>query len=288
LSIEAMVGDYLKHREVMYRDGEIAYNTIVTDRSGAARVIADLGGVSAIDPRIRPRLNQWVDGLRTSGLAPRTVSMYAGVLRGAYRRAVELGMIAEMAPVPTVRVRYRRTGQAIGPDGLRAIIEAHPDLYRPFVTTLAFSGMRIEEVCSLDVGDFDPSSSTLAGGGKTEAAKSRRVAIPDWLSRELAHYLEDRTEGPLFLNRRGNRVDPDSYRARVWAKAKAEAGYPEATPHWLRHTLATMLAETGRGVYELRSHFGWSDSRIADHYVKRAQNGVRAIADSLEGYGPVA
>jgi integrase len=288
LSIAAMVGDYLEDREAHYRDGELAHNTIVTDRAGAKRVIADLGTASAIDPRIRARLAQWVESLRTSGLAPRTVSMYAGVLRGAYRRAIELGQIAEMAPVPRVPVRYRRVGQAIGPEGLRAMIEAHPDLYRPFVTTLAFSGMRIEEVCRLDIADFDPRRSTLAGGGKTEEAKSRRVAIPEWLTRELVKHLGDRTEGPLFLNRRGNRIDPDSYRGRIWAKAKVEAGYPDATPHWLRHTLATMLAESGRGVYELRSHFGWSDSRIADHYVKLAEHGVRAVAESLEGYGPVA
>jgi site-specific recombinase XerD len=96
--------------------------------------------------------------------------------------------------------------------------------------------------------------------------------------------LGTRTDGPLFLNRRGNRVSADVWRRRTWNPTVEALGIPEATPHWLRHSLATLLAQHGMSAYDLRTHFGWETSRIADRYVKKGQ-GVRRIADTLEVYG---
>ena len=176
-------------------------------------------------------------------------------------------------------------GQALDPGAVRAIGDALPDHYRTFFYTLAFTGMRIGEVCALDVGSFR--GRHIVGGSKTEAGRNRPVRIPDWLT----HMLEAHTAGrdpsePLFTNRRGRRVQPRPWRRRVWDPAAEAAGIPEATPHWLRHTLASRLAEGGHGGWELRSHFGWADQRIADHYIEAAREGIAAIAETLEDDRP--
>ncbi|WP_439367457.1 tyrosine-type recombinase/integrase [Bradyrhizobium sp. DASA03005] len=52
-------------------------------------------------------------------------------------------------------------------------------------------------------------------------------------------------QGPLFLNRRGQRLRPHPFRPKLRAFAE-QAGVKRAvTPHMLRHRAATLLIESG-------------------------------------------
>ncbi len=51
-----------------------------------------------------------------------------------------------------------------------------------------------------------------------------------------------------------------------------EAGLPECSSHGLRKASATLLAEAGATEHQLMAIFGWSDSKMAQHYTKTAHS----------------
>jgi integrase len=285
-TVAELAGEYLRTRERDHDDtGEPGASTLAGDRRAVA-LITDRWPVTRVEDLHRTDVRAWYSDMRRTGLADNTVRIYASTLRMAYRWGIDADTVPLPAPpVPTVTVANVREGQALDVGTVRAIEAAIPDHYRTMFYTLAFTGMRIGEVCALDVGSFR--GRYIVGGSKTDAGKNRPVRIPDWLQTMLEAHTSGRDSGdPLFVNRRGRRVTARPWRRRVWDPATEAAGVPEATPHWLRHTLATRLAEGGHGGWELRSHFGWADQRIADHYIDVASEGVPAIADTLEDHRP--
>jgi integrase len=51
-----------------------------------------------------------------------------------------------------------------------------------------------------------------------------------------------------------------------------DADLPECSSHGLRKASATILAEAGATEHQLMAIFGWSDSKMAQHYTKAAQS----------------
>lgn len=73
-------------------------------------------------------------------------------------------------------------------------------------------------------------------------------------------------------------------RVAIWARIKrmataAKVGHP-VTPHGLRATGATWLAMAGWSITGLMDHFGWSELRTAQHYVRAS--GASAMRDMQE------
>ena len=61
-----------------------------------------------------------------------------------------------------------------------------------------------------------------------------------------------------------------------------DADLPECSSHGLRKASATILAEAGATEHQLMAIFGWSDSKMAQHYTKAAQF-LRIIDAGFEG-----
>jgi integrase len=51
-----------------------------------------------------------------------------------------------------------------------------------------------------------------------------------------------------------------------------DADLAECSSHGLRKASATILAEAGATEHQLMAIFGWSDSKMAQHYMKAAQS----------------
>ncbi len=135
-------------------------------------------------------------------------------------------------------------------------------------------GLRVSELCCLDVTDLDQYEATLRVQGKGSRQRLVPVGVPA-LRAARAYLASGRPElggkrptAALLLNRRGGRLS----RVSVWQMLKrygvaAELG-PEITPHTLRHTYATHLLEGGadlRAVQELLGHADISTTEIYTH-----------------------
>jgi len=136
------------------------------------------------------------------------------------------------------------------------------------------TGIRVSELCGLDVDDLDEGRNTVRVLGKGGRERTVPVGLP--AVRAVAAWkragrpsLARAGSGPaLFLGARGRRLDPRTARRVVHARLAAVAGVPDSGPHGLRHAAATHLLEGGadlRSVQEILGHASLASTQIYTH-----------------------
>jgi site-specific recombinase XerD len=207
-----------------------------------------------------------------------TVARKLAALRAFYRALREHGEVAQnpadLIPAPK---RARTLPRVLRPDEMAAVLDRIPastplDLRDRALFEIAYaSGLRAEEIVTLDVTsvDFDSEELRVEGkGGKTRIVPSGELAL-----RALQRYLERARpalanrdgEPALFLSKSGRRLSTSDVRRRlrVWARhAELQGG---VSPHTLRHSFATHLLEGGadlRAIQELLGHASISTTQI--------------------------
>jgi integrase/recombinase XerC len=136
------------------------------------------------------------------------------------------------------------------------------------------SGIRVSELCGLDLGDLDEERHTVRVLGKRSKERVVPVGIPAiravaaWLADGRAVLVGERTGRALFLGARGGRIDPRAARRVVHERIAAAGSVPDTGPHGLRHTAATHLLEGGadlRSVQEILGHASLATTQIYTH-----------------------
>jgi integrase/recombinase XerC len=136
------------------------------------------------------------------------------------------------------------------------------------------SGVRVSELCGLDLGDLDAGRHTVRVLGKRSKERVVPVGIP--AVRAVAAWLEHGRPvlvGPdngraAFVGARGGRIDPRTVRRVVHERIAAAGDVPDTGPHGLRHTAATHLLEGGadlRSVQEILGHSSLATTQIYTH-----------------------
>ena len=136
------------------------------------------------------------------------------------------------------------------------------------------SGLRVAELCALDLGATESTRRTLLVLGK--GAKERVVPFGEPAALAVAHWVRDGRphlvtggSGPaLFLGRRGARVDAREVRRVVHQAVASVPGAPDIGPHGLRHSAATHLLEGGadlRTVQEMLGHASLGTTQVYTH-----------------------
>jgi len=120
-------------------------------------------------------------------------------------------------------------------------------------------GLRVSELCGLDLEDLDRGERWLRVRGK--GRKERQAPLPgkaaDALERYLAARPVVREEPAVFLNHRHARLTAQGVRKIVKLYATALTGDPSIHPHSFRHAFATHLLSDGadlRAIQELLGH----------------------------------
>ena len=136
------------------------------------------------------------------------------------------------------------------------------------------TGIRVGELCGLDVDDVDRSRRVVRVFGKGSKERTVPYGVP--ADRALGRWLETgRPElftpgagAALFLGARGKRIDQRAVRTLVHARIADVPDAPDMGPHGLRHTAATHLLEGGadlRTVQELLGHASLATTQIYTH-----------------------
>jgi integrase/recombinase XerC len=137
------------------------------------------------------------------------------------------------------------------------------------------SGIRVGEICGLDLDALDVGRRTIRVLGKGSKERVVPVGIPAvravraWLAAGRAVLAGPRSGQAVFLGARGSRIDPRTVRRVVHARIAAASGsVPDTGPHGLRHTAATHLLEGGadlRSVQEILGHSSLATTQIYTH-----------------------
>ena len=144
------------------------------------------------------------------------------------------------------------------------------------------SGLRVAELCGLDLADLDLDRGRATVWGK--GAKQRVVplsgpsvaALRGWLDR-LRDDLVEPVSPPtaVFLNRRGHRLTPRDVR-RILDRRAVNPTHP----HALRHTFATHLLDGGADLRAVQELLGHADLATTQRYTHVSRERLRAVYDA--------
>lgn len=164
--------------------------------------------------------------------------------------------------------RPERLPRYLSEEEMHRLFEAVRDSPRDsaIVHVLAFAGLRVSEVCHLQIEDIEFETNVLhVRSGKGD--KDREVILEDRTRAAIDRYLTDRTlagESSVRLFP----VGPVTVE-RIVRRAAGVAGIPRrVTPHMLRHTLATALLSRGcdiRYIQKLLGHASVATTQIYTH-----------------------
>jgi integrase/recombinase XerC len=136
------------------------------------------------------------------------------------------------------------------------------------------TGMRVSELCGLDLADLDRDRQVVRVFGK--GSKERTVpvgkpawrALDAWIGTARPALVASESGNALFLGERGARINPRVVRRVVHRALRIVDGAPDLGPHGLRHAMATHLLEGGadlRSVQEMLGHASLATTQIYTH-----------------------
>lgn len=179
---------------------------------------------------------------------------------------------------------------------LEAITAAMPERYRALVQIAAWTALRFGEAAELrrtdvagDVLRVRRGVVDLIGQGRHVGPPKSRAGIRDvtipphvvpLLAAHLLRWSQPGDTGLVFPGPNGRQLSArtlhDSFK-----RARAAAGRPDLRWHDLRHTGATMAAQSGASLAELMARLGHSSPRAAMVYQHSARGRDREIAAAL-------
>lgn len=154
---------------------------------------------------------------------------------------------------------------------------------RAILEVIYASGLRVSEVCGLNINDVDDGFVRVKGkGGKERLVPIAAPAIKS-IDRYLTEFRKKEDADPLFLSSKGNRID----RIYVWERIKiyaTKAGITKnISPHTLRHSFATHLLENGADLRVIQEMLGHSNIATTDRYTHIS---TQHLTDAFEAFHP--
>ena len=146
------------------------------------------------------------------------------------------------------------------------------------------TGMRVSEMCQLNIEDLEEASLRALGKG----GKERLLPIGEQARNAIDHYLlnfrHDKGDNlPLFLQKKGGRID----RIAVWKRVKfygKKVGISKnISPHTLRHSFATHLLDRGADLRVIQDLLGHATIGTTDRYTHLSQ---KRLFDCFDRFHP--
>ena len=226
-------------------------------------------------------LRSWLGRARSSGAARTTLARRGSSARvftaWAHRRGL---LAADPGALLATPKGHRPLPDVLRADEAARLVDqvdgGSPEELRDraVLELLYATGIRVGELCGLDVDDLDDERRVLRVLGKGARERTApygdpaRQAVRAWLERGRPAWATASSGPALLLGRRGRRLDPRAARTLVHRRLAGVPGAPDLGPHGLRHSAATHLLEGGadlRSVQELLGHASLATTQIYTH-----------------------
>jgi tyrosine recombinase XerC len=157
---------------------------------------------------------------------------------------------------------------------------------RAILLLLYAAGLRVSELCSLDLSDIDYRDGLVTVTGK--GRKPRMVPIGETATGTVRNYLSWRRElstpggnlTALFLTKSGKRIQERMVRYILSAAIGELSIQKHVSPHTLRHTFATHLLENGAGIRAIQEMLGHASLSTTQKYTHLTLDRIRESYDS--------
>ena len=261
-------------------------------------------GVQTPDDLGLAHLRSWLASQHESGAARATLARRGAAARAftafAHRRGwlatdpgPQLGTLKTRRALPRVLRQDEMEAVLAGLDSAvrqaetaAPVAEAAVCLRDAAVLELFYAtGIRVSELCGLDLGHLDHGRRTIRVRGKGDKERTVPVGVPAlravtrWLATGRPALATTASASALFLGVRGGRLDPRAARRIVHQRLREAGTARDTGPHGIRHSAATHLLEGGadlRSVQEILGHASPATTQIYTHVsIERLKSSYR-------------
>jgi len=225
-------------------------------------------------------LRTFVNSERRRGLSPRSIQRLLSSCRTFFEFLLTEGQI-QLSPAQSISSPKlaKLLPKAMDADLVQRLLDFKAKGMievrdKALAELLYSSGLRLSEICKLNMEDLDTKERTCVVTGKgnktriVPVGKKAIQAIRDWFMyrSELKQSKETSTKA-IFLNNKGNRISPRSIQLRL-EKLCLMRGLPGINPHMLRHSFASHVLESSGDLRAVQEMLGHSDIGTTQIYTK--------------------
>lgn len=267
--------------EYLYVERGLSGNTEQAYRRDLTSFIGflDKNRINNFDDISRSIINSYIRDMRTTGLAPTSITRKIASLRGWFKWMMAQEMINHDPTVSLEQPKLsRHLPKVLTMNEIDSILSQNlSGLERAIFELLYASGLRVSELVNLNLSNVSLDQNYVRCFGK--GSKERLVPIGDQAKLAIKMYLRERNliiqknslkTTILFLGESGQNIT----RQEVYCIIKNLGKYvnKHITPHTVRHSFATHMLENGadlRVVQELLGHSDVSTTQLYTHVSKK-------------------
>ncbi len=237
-------------------------------------------------------LRKYIDILYQKGLSSRSVARHLSSLRGFYSHLITKGAVtADPTEFLTTPKQWKAIPKFLNSEDIDKLLKA-ADLDDPLglrnramLELLYATGLRVSELCSLEVSDLNLDMGVLRVTGKGN--KQRLVPVGRQALAFINRFLESarpailkrRASRYLFVTGRGTRMTRQMFWIALRDLGKKAGIFHGLTPHVLRHSFATHLLENGADLRSVQTMLGHVDIGTTEIYTHVMRGRLRRVVD---------
>ncbi len=270
--MNSAIDDFCDYLSLVVGRSEATVRGYRSDLQSMSQAIPDLNHFTLT------ALREWMGAAVDAGKTRATLARRTASVKSFSTWAVKNGLLASDEAARLVSPKVTRElprilGTTQAGEFVGNAVSGSEDEFRrdsAMLELLYATGMRVSELCGLDIDDVDRHRRMVRVLGKGN--KERMIpfgeaaddAIGQWLA--VRHQMAQ-VDDALFVGVRGRRIDTRQIR-RIVDRAAMVTGVDHLSPHSLRHTAATHLLDGGadlRQVQEMLGHSSLQTTQIYTH-----------------------
>ncbi len=237
-------------------------------------------------------LRKYIDLLYKKGLSSRSIARHLSTLRGFYSHLIGAGVIsADPTEFLKAPKQWKAIPKFLNSEDIEKLLNA-ADLEDPLglrnramLELLYATGLRVSELCSLEVSDLNPDMGVLRVTGKgnkqrlVPVGRSALALVNEYLQSARPVILKNRASRYLFVTGRASRMTRQMFWIALRELGKKAGIFHGLTPHVLRHSFATHLLENGADLRSVQTMLGHADIGTTEIYTHVMRGRLRQVVD---------
>ncbi len=215
-------------------------------------------------------------------LTPSSIKVYVAALNFLYTNTLQRPEVVQAWFHPRIP---KRLPDVMSPEEVETLLNSVESIkHRTMLATAYGAGLRISEVCRLQIEDIDSGRMLLhirdGKGGRDRYA----LLSPRLLHLLRAYFRAKRPPGPYLFPgwKDDGHISSEAVR-KVQRKVARECGIPKgATPHVLRHSFATQLLDAGTDIRIIQVLLGHKSIRTTQLYTQVSPEQIQQITSPLD------
>ena len=198
----------------------------------------------------------------TQTYKPKTFHRMISTLSSFYRFLYTQGAVSanpltgvDRPRIKQQEVKYLKHNQVL------RLLESIEDLRdKLIVRTIYATGVRVSELCNMNIEDIDFDEHTIRIRGKGD--KMRTVFVDDDTLADILKFIGNRIVGPVFVGQQGKNIS-----SRAIQHIFKNYAPPGITPHKIRHSYASELYKRSKNLRVVQENLGHTSIKTTEIYL---------------------